>query len=1490
MNRYIPTKTGRAAGRAVQGAQGAQGAQGTQGAPVQPWETGHCVCDDNSPDDGIYLPDLPEPYQSPAVPVQVRAPAPPRATPSVYPVQYNYVFSVQNQGGPIGATGSTGNAGWTGMTGYTGPTGWTGQTGITGTTGFSGPTGFTGFTGWTGQTGFRGTTGWTGIGWTGQTGPTGPNGQAGLSMTTQAGLPYNPTTNQYSVNTTTNHLYQYTSNIPLSIPAAISGLQAWYDGADPYGTGRLENGTVLTQWVDKSPNKFNTIAVAGTPTYSSTTGVVFNGSSRFQLPDASLPFNDTAYSMYMVLNFTDVNNRAVLTGASSAFVIRNTGSQGMYITSGSSGANGSANNLAANGTTLIYTVIYTPGTSIVSYVNGADANKVTVATTTARGQAATQNYLGGYAASVANAMLGNISEIIICNKAHNLDAESVNGVRQNIEGYLAWKWSQQAKLPTGHFYKNVAPTYNNWALVTNLPKQIVLSGSTDPTVAPTTVTNYINTATTQVYNTASITPTGIAGCQLWLDGADPLGTGTAPSSGSTVATWIDKSGNAYNGTGANSPIYTSKGITFNGTSQYFTTNYTSFPTSESIFIVFTTASTPTLNSLVDTNSGGGRMFDILSGSLAFTRSGAAWLLNAAYPIAPGTTYLAECLYNTSGISIYVMGTLYGSNTTNPALSGGTTVIGATLNGPSGYFSGTISEVLIYNSVLSTSERQTIEGYLAWKWNLQSQLPISHPYYIVSPSVWNSALTLSGNSITNGISGKGPLVAKANDYFINTATGVISQNSYFNPATTLSGLQLWLDGADPLGTGTAPSSGSTLASWVDKSGNGYNGTGVNSPLYKKSGITLNGTNQYYTTNYTSQAASESIFIVYTPSSISVLNSLVDTTSQGGRGFAIYGATRGPSLARNAVNWVISGAYPNTAGQAYIGECFYNTLGTSIYVTGNTSASNSTNPGFYAGTTNIGAGYSGGPAGTFFDGVISEILIYNSVLTTSDRQKVEGYLASKWNLQSKLPTGHPYIIAPTAWTPTITLGSLITNGPNAPVDPPTAPVNNPYHINTTSGQISQYYSSVSAATSAVLNSIPGLQLWLDAADPLATGNIPANGSTVPTWYDKSLNGYNAIAIGAPVITTGSQNSLPGITVTGTPNPTTMYYKSPIPARTFKNATTIFVVYKSAVSTAGTALVTRNVTPAEAVAPYTANIGNPSLEGASVNVANTTSVYTYNSYNTGYNVYNTNTSILQITVDQVGNAVTEWSNGVSQTVSYVGYGALNPATADAGFNSLFIGTRGDLTTYFVGNFYEILAYNTVLSTSQRQLVEGYLANKWGLQNSLPTSNPFKTVNPMITSPGWNVIMGGSRIVGSPSSRFINVTKSIGNAATAIYEVGPITTATASKMFIVANMSLFAPNASATTFQMTVGRSATSGDTAANSTDMVTGTTGIKIPYVSGASYFLATASTNASGQAANLNGTAVDYPNAVGTYYYTVWATASGDPVSNSTIAVSLNVLQM
>lgn len=46
----------------------------------------------------------------------------------------------------------------------------------------------------------------------------------------------------------------------------------------------------------------------------------------------------------------------------------------------------------------------------------------------------------------------------------------------------------------------------------------------------------------------------------------------------------------------------------------------------------------------------------------------------------------------------------------------------------------ISEVIVCNTDLSTADREKFEGYLAWKWGLEGELPAAHPYKSAAPTV------------------------------------------------------------------------------------------------------------------------------------------------------------------------------------------------------------------------------------------------------------------------------------------------------------------------------------------------------------------------------------------------------------------------------------------------------------------------------------------------------------------------------------------------------------------------------------------------------------------------------------------------------------------------------------------------------------------------------------------------------------------------------------
>ena len=102
-------------------------------------------------------------------------------------------------------------------------------------------------------------------------------------------------------------------------------------------------------------------------------------------------------------------------------------------------------------------------------------------------------------------------------------------------------------------------------------------------------------------------------------------------------------------------------------------------------------------------------------------------------VSANTTFIYGVQFQTGSIqSAFINGTSSGSRTpTNVRTQPNTgNVLGSTVQGQNMY--GSISEILVFNTNHTTLERQRIEGYLAWKWSLQSQLPSDHPYKSAAP--------------------------------------------------------------------------------------------------------------------------------------------------------------------------------------------------------------------------------------------------------------------------------------------------------------------------------------------------------------------------------------------------------------------------------------------------------------------------------------------------------------------------------------------------------------------------------------------------------------------------------------------------------------------------------------------------------------------------------------------------------------------------------------
>ena len=257
-------------------------------------------------------------------------------------------------------------------------------------------------------------------------------------------------------------------------------------------------------------------------------------------------------------------------------------------------------------------------------------------------------------------------------------------------------------------------------------------------------------------------PFSISGCCLWLDSSDV--TTIAKDASNKVSNWADKSTNAFQfaqSTDANKPTYTAnnqngKGtITFNAANSTYLAGPSTFAIGTSSFALFAVASytsntsygTVFAKSLYGSQTGRIIMTKDSGGfSICYTH-GDTRIAALTLTYASGSYQLFELIVNrTEGKDYaYQNGTLVGSLTfpdaTNYTASSNLMLVGAYNNGTGGvppmagyYLTGNVAEILAYKSSDMTSlNREKVEGYLAWKWGIQGNLPSNHTYKNAAPT-------------------------------------------------------------------------------------------------------------------------------------------------------------------------------------------------------------------------------------------------------------------------------------------------------------------------------------------------------------------------------------------------------------------------------------------------------------------------------------------------------------------------------------------------------------------------------------------------------------------------------------------------------------------------------------------------------------------------------------------------------------------------------------
>lgn len=262
-------------------------------------------------------------------------------------------------------------------------------------------------------------------------------------------------------------------------------------------------------------------------------------------------------------------------------------------------------------------------------------------------------------------------------------------------------------------------------------------------------------STTRVSGGAlSFAPGDVIGLALWLDAAD---ASTLVKDGSNrISQWLDKSGEGKHAAMPNSiyqPLYVPSGIAGKGSLDFENSKYLELPdlsgvfgsNNRSFFAVFEHFSPTDQGYLLSlgyfSTGGAGKSWRVSvdDGHLQLEITGA----DAATAQFPGTNPAQmACILTGTTISDHTMWLngvgqgLSGSSIVNTDF-GEASISQQNRGGPGGFIEdkaidGLISEILVYNSALSSSDRQKVEGYLAHKWSIAGQLPSEHPYKSVAP--------------------------------------------------------------------------------------------------------------------------------------------------------------------------------------------------------------------------------------------------------------------------------------------------------------------------------------------------------------------------------------------------------------------------------------------------------------------------------------------------------------------------------------------------------------------------------------------------------------------------------------------------------------------------------------------------------------------------------------------------------------------------------------
>jgi fibronectin type 3 domain-containing protein len=677
----------------------------------------------------------------------------------------------------------------------------------------------------------------------------------------------------------------------------------------------------------------------------------------------------------------------------------------------------------------------------------------------------------------------------------------------------------------------------------------------------------------------------------------------------------------------------------------------------------------------------------------------------------------------------------------------------------GRFEGYLAELLVYDRELSASERSAVQTYLQEKY---PEPLVPPPALTAEPDgdriavSWGEVNSASEYIVYRAGAAGGPyqaigttaatsyvdlaVTAGSTYYYQVSSSNGAEETEVSGPVNATvpvlpeglpaQGLALFLR-ADTLGL----SDGASVSSWTDESLRGNDATAFG-PTFSASGLNgqpaveFDGVNDHFTlpAGFADFTAGVSLFIVAQPTEYQQgAKFLAIGNDGGGDSLALgrAGATAGLQyFTTNSSNWfgwfnTNSGLETNQAavfGVHHGGGTVDSTVSAQITVDGVSVGGGSVYvpPVKQRAFNYIGKSYwSDG----YFEGRISEILLYRRQLSAGEREAVQAYLGEKYAPPLSPPSAsaapddgaivihwdavdhaEEYVVARSGSAG----GSYQTLGTTSAASyvDDTAEQGQTYYYRVTAidgNRQSEPSAPVSAQVPVLPEGLPaqGLLLFL-SADTLGLGN----GSPVSSWSDGSGRGNDATASGGPVFSASGFNGQPAVVFDGVND----HFTLPAGFSDFTSGMSLFVVAEPTTLQSGFKLVV---------------LGNSGgLDSMGLGRAGTSSGLQF--FNTdasnSFGWFDTSSGLASnvqavFAVHQAGGSANSTvSAAITVDGASVGGGSVYvPPIKTRSLN--YIGKSYWSDGYFQGSIAEVVLYKRLLSASEQAGVQAYLAAKYDL-----------------------------------------------------------------------------------------------------------------------------------------------------------------------------------